>query len=219
MCIIITEMNRRPVENKYVVGIDEVGRGPLAGPLAVGAILFPSDLYKRYKRLKNALPKGRDSKKMSAQKRESWYLHIKELILNKGVKGTVVFTSVNALEKNGLSLSVKKSIEKCLVNLKCHSSNTELFLDGGLKGPLKFKQKTIIKGDEKNHLIALASIYAKVLRDRKMIEIDSHFTQYRFADNKGYGTAYHIKAIRKYGLTKHHRASFCTKISDKRLTH
>ncbi len=187
---------------KHEVGIDEAGRGPLAGPVSVGAVRIASNFNKRFF-------KGiKDSKKLTEAKREVWFELVKEEKKKGHINFAVSLISEKIIDKNGIVYAINLGIKKCLEKLKTKSED-KIFLDGGIKAPEKYKnQKTIIKGDEKIAVISLASICAKVTRDRYMVKISKKYPKYNFHIHKGYGTLAHRKAIKKYGLTKAHKKSF-----------
>jgi ribonuclease HII len=191
---------------KYIVGIDEAGRGPLAGPIYFGGVLL---------KVKDSILKKRikDSKQQSPQKREELFLFLQ----NEKKLGRLNFVTVSFSSKQidslGLSQIIKKAIEQILIRLKANPKQTEILLDGGLKAPIKYKfQKTIIKGDEKRSIIALASIAAKVSRDKRMIFLSKKHPKYKFHIHKGYGTAMHIKLIELHGPSLVHRITFLKNI-------
>lgn len=193
---------------KYLVGIDEVGRGPIAGPVAVGVFV----LRESAKRLNLFYKKGetflRDSKQLSEKQREKWF----EIICAERQRGaldfSVSFVSHKMIDKRGLTWALRMATARSLARLGIFS-DSRIFLDGGLQAPAHFKnQKTIIKGDEKIPAIALASIVAKVLRDRLMIRLAKKYPAYGFEKHKGYGTKTHYLAIKKFGLCPIHRRSF-----------
>lgn len=193
---------------KYIIGIDEVGRGPIAGPVAVGAFVFLStEAPKLFKSVK-------ESKQLSEEKREEWFKKVLEVQKNGDIDFAVTFQSEKVIDTKGLSFAIKNalkiSIDKLIKKHKIKYSDVAVLLDGGLKAPLEYiNQKTIIKGDEKEKVIALASICAKVSRDRKMRKWAVKYPGYGFEVNKGYGTRGHYEGIRKLGLTSLHRRSFC----------
>lgn len=187
----------------HIVGIDEVGRGPLAGPVTLCACCvlntFDFDHFKNIK----------DSKKLSPQKREEWFKKISDLKSNGELDFAHFSVTAAEIDAAGISFAIKKAIHECLHALDLDPEKTEIFLDGSLKAPEQFEiQQTIIKGDEKIPIISAASIVAKVTRDRFMEEQASIYPDYGFGEHKGYGTAYHRKAIRKHGPTPLHRKSF-----------
>lgn len=205
-------------KHKFIVGIDEAGRGPLAGPVCVGAVAAmsnsPSVSLKldfggrgkskiiNYKILKNI----KDSKKLNAKNREKWQKIIKKNFeCHFTMAGNMVIDNIG-IDKATL-LGVKRVLKK-------FSRWPDLVLmDGSLKAPKSYAQKTIIRGDEKIPLISAASIIAKVVRDKKMIKLHKKFPKYRFDVHKGYGTKTHYEKIKKNGLSKIHRKSFCKKLT------
>jgi ribonuclease HII len=197
---------------KYMVGIDEVGRGPLAGPVTVGVVVCEEKKYKLLKNNKKLPPLGKDSKKLKEKDREKYVKVLEELKKQKVINFSVVHVSNTIIDTKGISYAIKKGIKDGFKNLKIKQRNTEVLLDGGLKAPEGFKQKTIIKGDEKEKIIAWASILAKVSRDELMLKIGKKYPEYGLQIHKGYGTAKHRKAIQKHGVSKVHRLSFCKNI-------
>ncbi len=197
---------------KYLIGIDEVGRGPIAGPVAVGAFAFLTpDAGKFFRGV-------RESKQLTEEKREEWFEKI--LALQKSdeklVTFSVCFQSQKTIDTKGLSFAIKKCLETALGNLGVDPEDCLVLLDGGLKAPIEYKnQKTIIKGDAKEKVIALASICAKVLRDRRMKVWGKKYPKYCFEVHKGYGTKAHYEAIKEHGLTALHRRSFCKGVNKK----
>ena len=182
---------------KYICGIDEAGRGPLAGPVVIGAVILPMD----------SLIEGvNDSKKVSEKKREKVFEEIisQAISYNVGIVDQNTIDEINIL--NATKLGVKKSIEGLEVK-------PDLILVDALTNIETFgiPYKSIIKGDAKEYSIAAASIIAKVTRDRMMIEWDKIFPQYGFAKHKGYGTAAHIQALKENGPCMLHRKSFIKK--------
>lgn len=190
------------IQMRYIVGIDEAGRGPLAGPVAVGAVRINTDFNKRFF-------KGiKDSKKLSEEKRELWFNLAIEAQRKKGFEFAVALISEKIIDKHGIAYAIRLGIKRCLIKLKV-SDNSKIFLDGGIKAPENFlHQTTIIKGDEKIPVISLASICAKVTRDRFMIKLSKKYPQYNFHIHKGYGTLMHRKLIKKHGPSPAHRKSF-----------
>ena len=178
---------------KYVVGIDEVGRGPFAGPVAVCAFIMKSDLKT------SSFGPLKDSKKLKPKEREDIFKRLKNLKVHHGVLDYCVsYESAKRIDKIGLSKTIKNCIKKSLKNIKANPKNCLVLLDGGLKAPVEFKnQKTIIKGDEKERVIAFASIVAKVSRDALMRKLAKKYPKYGFEIHKGYGTKKHCEAHRK----------------------
>ena len=193
---------------KAIFGIDEVGRGPVAGPVAVGAFVIKSKKLD----LKKVKVPLRDSKKLSREQREIWFAQIKIWQKENLCDFCVTMVSAKMIDKIGIAKAIKQALEKSLYKLNPKNSDIVL-LDGGLKAPVQFKnQKTIIKGDEKEQAISLASICAKVTRDKYMFTQAKKFTQYGFENHVGYGTRRHYEALKKYGLIELHRKSFLKRI-------
>jgi ribonuclease HII len=210
---------------KYIIGIDEAGRGPLAGPVSVG--VFGAERRMEKWLLKNIFDnKLRDSKKLSPKKREEIYKKFCLLKKEGKIDFRVSHISNKIIDRKGISKSVQIGIKKSLgtffkdytdfhgrENLY-NSKNFKIRLDGLLKAPAKFKnQKTIIKGDEKDVFIACASIVAKVRRDRLMGRLGLKYPSYAFQIHKGYGTKLHHKLLQKHGLSPIHRRSFCKNLT------
>ncbi len=187
---------------KYKVGIDEVGRGPLAGPVVVCALSVPTTFD-------FTLTEGiKDSKKLTEKKRKSWVEKI-DSWKEQGLK--YQFTSVDAsvIDTKGITFAITSALSESLNALQLPKTETLVLLDGGLKAPAEYiHQETIIKGDEKEAVIAMASIVAKVFRDDFMCELDKEYPEYGLAIHKGYGTTKHREAIQKYGMTNIHRRTW-----------
>ena len=195
---------------KYLIGIDEVGRGPLAGPVAVGAVCIYAEHRTRVAKL---FPIIKDSKKLSAKAREEWAVRIREAEVSGFLATTVAFVSPSAIDKNGIAPSIRRALANALESLGHEVIETYVLLDGGLRAPVQYEnQETIIKGDEKELAIALASIVAKVARDKRMIALSKKFPYHGFEQHKGYGTRAHYDALEKHGLTPHHRKSFLKRL-------
>lgn len=197
---------------KYLIGVDEVGRGPIAGPVAVGAFIFLKD---KARRLFNGV---KESKQLSEKQREKWFKVIQESKKAGHIDFAVSFQSEKIVDSKGISWAIRQSLETSLKKLRTslgyNQNETRVMLDGGLKAPVGYlDQKTIIKGDQKIIIIALASICAKVLRDRRMIMLGRKHPEYGFEKHKGYGTRRHYEAIREYGMLEIHRKSFLTALS------
>jgi ribonuclease HII len=193
---------------RYIIGIDEVGRGPLAGPVAVGMVVMEREKYQTLLG-QGIFPAGKDSKKLSPKKRVEYFAKIRELktdgILNFGI----FYESNEVIDKWNIAGAIRIAIKKGLKNLNCNPIETNILLDGGLKAPVEFiNQQSIIKGDEKELIIALASIVAKVSRDDKMVKLAEDFPPYGFEKHKGYGTSQHIKALKANGPCSLHRRTF-----------
>lgn len=188
---------------KYIIGIDEVGRGALAGPVTVTALMLPRNFKNQ-----NSKIKLKDSKKLSLKQREIWFAWIKE---NSKIYYSVASVPPKIIDKinisNAANLAATRAFNKLTQKVKTKSCN--IFLDGGLylNGKI-LNAKTIIRGDEKIPAISLASIVAKVSRDKLMRKLHKKHPRYDFINNVGYGTPKHIKAIKKYGRLPIHRKSF-----------
>jgi len=199
-----------------VVGIDEVGRGPLAGPVTVGAFIAPYSM--RGKLIKLLGGKIKDSKKLTHEQRSSINRSICDLKQQGKVDFRITHISNSAIDKKGISKAITQAITLSLKKLHHKFSNTKgdplsVRLDGLLKAPEEYRsQKTIIKGDEKDVFIACASIVAKVKRDRLMSRLAKKYPLYAFNIHKGYGTTKHRQLIKKYGLSSIHRLTFCKNI-------
>ena len=191
----------------YVIGIDEAGRGPLAGPVAVGAVLISERFDKRFFR-------GiRDSKQLSADERELWFKLIIEAKKNGDLDYAVALVSERIIDRHGITHAIRLGIKRVLKSLNPEIFETHIFLDGGLRAPIKYvHQTTVIKGDEKIPVVSLASIAAKVTRDRKMIRLAEKFPEYDFHIHKGYGTRKHKEALARYGTSSIHRQTFLKRI-------
>jgi ribonuclease HII len=186
-----------------IIGIDEVGRGPLAGPVAVCAFSMPIGFDD------SIFGKLRDSKKLSAKKREQIFEQLEKMRIEGAVNYSVCYASANEIDNIGISICIKKCLEEALLNIKADPKECKVLLDGGLYAPKEFEQETIIKGDEKERVIALASIVAKVSRDKLMVSLAEEYKEYGFNKHKGYGTKAHMEAIKKYGMCIEHRRTFC----------
>lgn len=187
---------------KYVIGVDEVGRGPLAGPVAVGAILIPVSRVREFVGVK-------ESKQLSEKKRELWFGEIKEKCKDRETRYAVSLVSPQVIDRKGIAYAIRLALARSLEKLDADPKETLVLLDGGLFAPEKYTdQRTIVGGDRREIPIALASIAAKVTRDRRMRRLDNKYPGYGFAAHKGYGTALHIRAIRQSGPIPEHRVSF-----------
>ncbi len=195
---------------RYIIGLDEVGRGSLAGPVTVGAVLLRP----------GARPKAgaglflRDSKKLSPRQREGWVKYVKK---RGDIPYAVASISSKRVDKlnvtRAANLAAGEALKKLSQRHHIDLRQAKIYLDGGLflpKGAVRFvNARTVIKGDEKIPAISLASIVAKVHRDRLMAARHEKFPRYDFARHKGYGTRAHIRLVKKYGLSPMHRKTFC----------
>lgn len=181
-----------------MIGIDEAGRGPLAGPVAVGGVLA------RRKSALKALAGIRDSKQLTPRGREEWF---RILMKHPDFVCASVMIPVATIDRINIRNATLLGAARVYRRLAPDGASRAL-LDGGLFLPDGIRQETIIKGDEKVPLIAAASIIAKVRRDRLMRRLHKKYPQYRFDLHKGYATALHRKIIHEYGRCKLHRTSF-----------
>ena len=184
---------REYAQYEYICGIDEVGRGPLAGPVVAGAVILPKDCDILY---------INDSKKLSAKKREMLY----DEIMEKAVAVGIGMAGPNRIDEINILQATYEAMREAIRNLAVKPDI--LFNDAVTIPGVDIRQVPIIKGDAKSISIGAASIVAKVTRDRLMVDYDKIMPEYDFASNKGYGSAEHIAALKKYGPTPIHRASF-----------
>ena len=201
---------------KYIVGIDEAGRGPLAGPVAVGLVCIPIRQYNS-RAIKTFFKGVRDSKKMTIAKREEIFQKIKQETKKQQsphiLRYIVRYESAKTIDTKGISWAVHNCITKCLKKLAVNPKQTLVLLDGGIKAPSIFTyQKTIIRGDDKELIISLASICAKVSRDAHMVRLAKKYPRYGLDIHKGYGTLQHRKAIKKHGPSREHRKTFIKRL-------
>lgn len=193
---------------RYVVGVDEAGRGPLAGPVSVGIAVLPMDFDWEL------LPGVGDSKKVSPKNREAIFCRAETLKKEGVLNFHVALISEKTIDTIGITNAVREGILRGFKNLALDPHVSCVKLDGLLRAPDEFLyQETIIKGDAKEKVIGLASIMAKVTRDRYMVRVSDTYPQYDFHVHKGYGTAKHISALKLHGLSPLHRRSFCRKFA------
>ncbi len=180
-------------EYSYICGIDEVGRGPLAGPVVAGAVMLPKDCRILYLN---------DSKRLTAKKREELY----DIIIEKALGVGLGFVSPERIDEINILQATYEAMRQAIGKL-CH--RPDILLNDAVTIPdVEIRQVPIIKGDAKSISIAAASIVAKVTRDRMMMEYDSLLPGYDFASNKGYGSTAHIDALKRLGPSPIHRKSF-----------
>ncbi len=196
-----------------IVGIDEAGRGPLAGPVSVGAVAVAEgfDVAREF-------PGVADSKKLSEKKREALYAMLEARVALGDARFHVGLSEAAAIDRDGIVPAVRAALAEALeevvrFNLTTADAgltkpNIRVLLDGGLRAPDAYAQETIIHGDALVPLISLASIAAKVTRDRLMCALAGEHPHYGFEAHKGYGTAAHLAAIRKHGPCALHRRTF-----------
>lgn len=178
-----------------ICGIDEAGRGPLAGPVVAGAVILPKNCDILY---------INDSKKLSEKKREELY----DIIMEKAVAVGIGYSTPERIDEINILQATYEAMREAIFRL---SVSPDLLLNDAVTIPeVSIKQVPIIKGDAKSISIGAASIMAKVTRDRLMIQYDSVFPEYGFASNKGYGAQAHIEALKKFGPCPIHRKTFIT---------
>lgn len=178
-------------------GVDEAGRGPLAGPVCAAAVILPRDID---------IPGLDDSKKLSAKKREALY----DVICCEAVSYSVAFATVEEIESLNILGATFLAMNRAISAL---SVTPELALiDGNRNSGIEMPSRCVVKGDSKCADIAAASILAKVTRDRYMLELDEQYPQYKFSKHKGYGTKLHYEMLREYGASEVHRKSFLRKM-------
>ncbi|MCH5342630.1 MAG: ribonuclease HII [Acetatifactor sp.] len=189
----LKEYERKYADLSFICGIDEVGRGPLAGPVVAGAVILPKDCEILY---------INDSKQLSEKKREELF----SVIEREAVACAVGYASPERIDEINILQATYEAMREAIGKL---DPQPDILLNDAVTIPkVTIPQVPIIKGDAKSISIGAASIYAKVTRDRLMVEYDKVFPEYGFADNKGYGSAAHIEALKKYGPTPIHRKSF-----------
>ena len=204
----------RKMQTNWLVGIDEVGRGPLAGPVAVGVVLVKNDFDW------NTLVGVTDSKTLLESKRDAIYHLAWELRQDKKLDFAVSQVKASVIDKQGIAIAIRQALTNGLSRLMARNPNLGreailIKLDGGLYAPKKYpKQETIIKGDSKEKVIGLASVVAKVTRDRYMRRRAklATYAPYDFATHKGYGTKQHRASIAQSGLSPEHRKTYCRNI-------
>ena len=186
---------------KYIAGVDEVGRGPLAGPIVACSVMLDLDVLDD-----DLILYINDSKKLKESKREE----LSEIIKEKALCYSIAVSSNEEIDEKGIAFSNNKVfLESC----NSLSIKPEILLsDGYLVKNIKIENKSVIKGDTKSANIAAASIVAKVYRDKLMKEYAKKYTHYDFENNVGYGTSKHIEGLKKYGKCSIHRNSFLTKL-------
>ncbi len=190
---------------RYICGVDEVGRGPLAGPVVCAAVIMPleDDML---------IPGVDDSKKLTEKKREE----LSALILERAVACRIVQKSPEEIDRLNILEATKLAMKEAIESLPM--TPDYVITDGNMTLDIPVPQHHVIKGDAKSYTIGAASIVAKVYRDAIMTELDKVYPQYGFASNKGYGSKAHVEAIKAYGLAPCHRRSFTEKWADRPQT-
>ena len=193
------EYEARAAENGYtaVCGVDEAGRGPLAGPVCAAAVILPQGLV---------IEGLNDSKKLSEKKREMLY----DKVTENALAWSVAFASEAEIDEINILQATFLAMKRAVEGLGIKADYA--LIDGNRMPPLDINGETVIKGDSLSMSIAAASIIAKVTRDRLMLEIDKEYPQYLFSQHKGYGTVLHYEMLEKHGISPVHRRSFLKKI-------
>lgn len=182
---------------QYVCGVDEAGRGPLAGPVCAAAVILPKGLI---------IEGVNDSKKLSEKKREVLF----DVICNSALAYSIAFAEVDEIEEVNILRATMNTMRRAVEGLNIKADFA--YIDGNTMPLLEIDGECIVKGDAKSMSVACASILAKVSRDRLMLKYAEEYPQYSFEKHKGYGTKAHIEALKEYGPCPIHRMSFLTKI-------
>ena len=180
-----------------ICGVDEAGRGPLAGPVCAAAVILPEGCV---------IEGVNDSKKLSEKKREELY----DVIIETAIACSVAFGTVEQIERDNILATTMDTMRRAVEGLKVKADYA--MIDGNRKPPLSIPCECIVKGDARSASIAAASILAKVTRDRLMLEYAAEYPQYEFEKHKGYGTKLHVERILEHGPSPIHRLSFLKKI-------
>lgn len=179
---------------KFIAGMDEAGRGPLAGPVCVAIVIMPLE--------KDKIIEGiNDSKKLSEKKREALY----EKIIDTAISYKIELIDEKTIDTINILNATKLGMYKCINEIEVRP---DIVLVDAVKLDADVKTESIIKGDALSYSIACASILAKVTRDRLMLDLDKKYPEYEFKKHKGYGTKLHIENLKKYGPSEIHRRSF-----------
>ena len=181
----------------YICGVDEAGRGPLAGPVCAAAVILPEGCI---------IEGVNDSKKLTEKKRDALF----DVIIETAVSCSIAFGTVEEIERDNILVTTMNTMKRAVEGLSVKADYA--MIDGNRLPPLSIPAEYIVKGDAKSMSVAAASILAKVSRDRLMLEYAEKYPQYGFEKNKGYGTKLHIEKILEYGETPIHRPSFLKKI-------
>lgn len=202
-CEALKKYEREYASYGLICGIDEVGRGPLAGPVVAGAVILPKDCDILY---------INDSKKLSEKKREELY----NVIMEQAVSVGIGYSSPGRIDEINILQATYEAMREAVAGLE---TRPDILLNDAVTIPgISMKQVPIIKGDAKSISIGAASIIAKVTRDRLMVRYDEVYPEYGFASNKGYGAQAHIAALRKYGPCPLHRRTFITNFCERQGT-
>lgn len=193
------DISRKNEQICTICGVDEAGRGPLAGPVVAAACILPDGLV---------IEELNDSKKLTEKKREKLF----DIIINNAVDYSIASASVEEIEELNILNAAMLAMNRAIEGLKIKPDLA--LIDGNTSRGITVKTETVVGGDATSPSIAAASILAKVTRDRMCYEFDKEFPEYGFAKHKGYGTKVHMEALRKYGVTPIHRPSFLKFLKD-----
>ena len=190
-------------ENNFICGVDEVGRGPLCGPVVSAAVILPKGFSD---------PRIKDSKKIKNPKKMK---EIADFIKENAISYSIGISSPEEIDEINILQSTYLAMHRAIKGL--NTIPNKLLIDGNSFKPYPYDNipyECIIKGDDKHIEIAAASIIAKNFRDEMMVELAKEYPDYKWESNSGYGTKDHIEAIKRVGLTPHHRLTFCTKFKN-----
>lgn len=188
---------------RFVVGVDEAGRGPIAGPVAVGTVCVKEGFD-----ILEAFPGLNDSKKLTEKRREALFELLEERVAAGDAQYHVELVGHDVIDILGIVPAVAQGVEQGVGKLLAEPAHGKVWLDGALRAPVAYEQETVIGGDALIPAIMLASIAAKVTRDRYMKDVAERYPLYGFERHKGYGTALHYDALRAHGLCELHRRTF-----------
>jgi len=198
------------MQHEWLIGVDEAGRGPLAGPVSVGVVAVPLgfDIKREFKGVT-------DSKLLNRQKREIIFDDAERRARRGDLRFVVRFADNRHIDEHGIVKAVTTLVHTGVRELSA-PSHCFVMLDGLLRAPARYPQRTVIGGDLKVPLVSLASVLAKVTRDRTMEQLSRFYPEYKFEDNKGYGTPEHRLALKRHGLCDIHRKSYCKELLKQR---
>ncbi|MFA6408464.1 MAG: ribonuclease HII [Candidatus Paceibacterota bacterium] len=198
---------------RFIIGVDEAGRGPLAGPVSVGVVMVAEGFD-----VSQEFPGVKDSKKLTEKKREEIFEMLEARVAKGDARFVVELESADAIDREGIAVVIRRAVARGVDRLAepvghpvsnfGWTPDVHILLDGSLGAPAEYSQETIIHGDALMPIISLASIAAKVTRDRLMMVLAQKYPQYGFGVHKGYGTRAHYEALREHGLCAIHRRSF-----------
>lgn len=196
-------LKSKEMSNKWIIGVDEAGRGPLAGPVAVGLVCAPEGFD-----FHAAFPGLNDSKKVTEKGRERIFAQLEESAAQKEFMYNVQLASPQDIDEQGIAVVIRSAIAQGLAELVPDGGGHKVWLDGALRAPSHYTQETVIGGDALMPAIMLASIAAKVTRDRHMVKLALRYPAYKFEQHKGYGTKQHYALLHEHGLCEIHRRTF-----------